>query len=61
MTRSQGIGYKIKNKSPDNSVIETVIKGITFNSSRDILVGSELIKEDVPIGSEIWLITNDEN
>ena len=55
------IGDKIKIIRPDNSTIETVIKGITFNLSRDILVGSELTKEDVPIGSEVWLKTNDEN
>ena len=38
-----------------NSIIETTIKGISFNLNRDILVGSDLTKDDVPIGSEIYL------
>ncbi len=50
------IGDKIKIIRPDNSTIETVIKGIAVNPNRDILVGSELTKEDVPIGSKVWLI-----
>lgn len=40
---------------PDGSTIITAIKGISFNLNRDILVDSNLTKEDVPIGSEVWL------
>lgn len=40
---------------PDQTSIETSIRGIGWNESRDILVGSGLTKDDVPIGSEIWL------
>ena len=49
------INDKIKIVRPDNSIIETTIKGISFNLNRDILVDSTLTKEDVPIGSEVWL------
>ena len=50
-------GAKIKIIRPDNSIIETVIRGISFNDPRDILVGSTLTKEDVPIDSEVWLVS----
>ena len=53
-------GDKIRIIRPDNSIIETVIKGIAFNSNRDILIGGELTKEDVPVGSEVWLSKNNE-
>jgi hypothetical protein len=49
------INDKIKIVRPDNSTIETSIKGISFNLNRDILVGSGLVKNDVPVGSEVWL------
>ena len=51
------INDKIKIVRPDNSTIETTIKGISFNLDHDILVGNDLTKDDVPVGSEIWLYT----
>ena len=49
------IGDTLKLVKPDNTTLETVITGIVFNEHRDILVGSTLTKEDVPIGTEVWL------
>nr|WP_288837964.1 hypothetical protein [uncultured Flavobacterium sp.] len=40
---------------PDKTIVETVIRGIGFSEFREILVGNELTKDDVPIGSEVWL------
>ena len=51
------IGDKIKLIRPDKSMVYSKICGITFNENRDILVGSNLSKEDVPIGTEVWLET----
>jgi hypothetical protein len=53
--KKAGTGDKIKIIRPDSSVISAKIKGIAFNQNRDISVGTELSKEDVPIGSEVWL------
>ena len=53
--KKASINDKLKIVRPDNSIIETTIKGISFNLNRDILVGSDLTKDDVPIGSEIYL------
>ena len=49
------VGDPIKIVTPDQTVIETTIRGIGFNEFRDILVGKDLTKDDVPIGSEVWL------
>jgi hypothetical protein len=49
------IGSKIKLIRPDKSIIETRIKGIIFEGNHDILIGAGLKKEDVPIGTEVWL------
>jgi hypothetical protein len=49
------VGDPIKIIKPDQTYIETTIRGIGFNEFRDILVGKELTKDDVPIGSEVWL------
>lgn len=49
------IGDSIKIVKPDQTIIETTIRGISFNEFRDILVGKDLTKDDVPIGSEVWL------
>ena len=48
-------GDSIKIVRPDQSTIETTIRGIGWNQFRDILVGKDLTKDDVPIGSEVWL------
>jgi hypothetical protein len=49
------VGDSIKIIRPDQTMIEATIKGIGFNQFRDIFVGTDLTKEDVPIGSEVWL------
>jgi hypothetical protein len=49
------IGDPIKIVKPDLTIVETTIRGIGFNEFRDILVGNDLTKDDVPIGSEVWL------
>jgi hypothetical protein len=46
---------------PDKTTLKAVIRGISFNANRDILVGNNLVETDVPIGSEIWLMKNDED
>ena len=40
---------------PDKSIIETKIKGVLFLEDWAILIEKSLKKEDVPIGSEVWL------
>lgn len=47
------INDKIKIVRPDNSIIESAIKGVNLNGH--ISVGNELTKDDVPIGSQVWL------
>ena len=49
------IGDPIKIVKPDQTIIKTTIRGIGFNEFRDILVGKDLTKDDVPIGPEVWL------
>lgn len=49
------VGDPIKIVRPDQTVIESTIRGIGWNEFRDILVGSDLTKDDIPIGSEVWL------
>lgn len=49
------VGDPIKIVRPNQTTIETTIRGIGWNEFRDILIGKELTKEDVPIGSEVWL------
>ena len=48
------VGDPIKIVKPDQTIIETTIRGIGFNEFHDILVGKDLTKNDVPIGSEVW-------
>lgn len=50
------VNDKIKIVRPDNTLIEATVKGISNNHNHDISVGFCLTKDDVPIGSEIWLI-----
>lgn len=49
------VNDKIKIIRPDGSIIDAKIKGIIFNQNCDISVGNDLTKDDVPIGSEVWL------
>lgn len=53
-------GDLIRIVRPDQSVLETTIKAISFNRFRDILVGDGLTKADIPPGSEVWLLTKPE-
>lgn len=53
--KNANTGDPIKIVKPDQTIVETTIRGIGFNEFRDILVGSDLTKDDVPIGSEVWL------
>jgi hypothetical protein len=53
--KKASVGDPIKIIRPDQSTVETTIKGIGWNEFRDILIGNELTKDDVPIGSEVWL------
>lgn len=40
---------------PDKSIVKTKITGIMFDEKWAILVEKEGKKEDVPIGTEVWL------
>lgn len=53
--KKANVGDSINILKPDQTIIETTIRGIGFNEFRDILVGKDLTKDDVPIGSEVWL------
>ncbi len=50
------VGSPIRLVRPDGSTLDTKIRGIGFNEFHDILVGQELRKEDVPIGTEAWMV-----
>ena len=49
------VGTSIRPVRPDKSTLDTKIQGIGFNP-RDILLGAEVRKDDVPIGTQVWLI-----
>ncbi len=49
------IGTKIKIVKSDRNVLTTKICGIIWQSQKDILIEEEIKKEDVPLGSEVWL------
>ena len=55
------VGDPIKIVRPDQTTIQSTIRGIGWNEFRDILVGSDLTKDDVPVGSEVWLNKNKYN
>lgn len=48
-------GEKIKLIRPDKTTLETIITGITFEGKHDICVGKDISKDDIPIGTEVWL------
>lgn len=50
------VGTPVRLVRPNQSTLDTKICGIGFNEFRDILLGPEVRKEDVPIGTEVWLI-----
>ena len=49
------VGAVIRLIRPDQSTLLTTIRGIEFHSDHPILIGQNLKKEDVPIGTEVWL------
>ncbi|MFL9484814.1 hypothetical protein ACI6Q2_18665 [Chitinophagaceae bacterium LWZ2-11] len=49
------VGTKIKLIRPDKSVIEAFVKITAFNNYQSIGVGNQLTKDDVPVGTEVWL------
>lgn len=54
------IGMIIKLKKPDKTEIVTTIAGIAFARKAPLLLPKEIKKEDVPIGTEVWLETKNE-
>jgi hypothetical protein len=48
------VGTKIRLVRPDGIVFHAAIRGIIFET-RDISIGQEWTKADVPIGTEVWL------
>jgi translation elongation factor EF-Tu-like GTPase len=50
------IGDRIQLILPDKSVIQTKIKGLEFHENWAALLEKGLRKEDVPIGTEVWLL-----
>ncbi len=53
------VGDPIKIIRPDKTSIETTIKGMSFTEVRHINIGNDLTAADVPVGSEVWLITKE--
>jgi hypothetical protein len=49
------VGSKILLIKPDKTKIRTIIKGISSAGERGILIGDNLNKDDIPIGTEVWL------
>lgn len=49
------VGDQIKIITPDNKSIETTIRGLSLDEFRSVYIGNNFSKEDVPIGSEVWL------
>ena len=54
-TKIARIGDRLQLIRPDKSTIETKIRGLEFLENWGVLLGDELKKEDVPIGTEVWL------
>ena len=48
------VGTPIRLVRPDGTILQTKICGIVFSERRDISIGKELCKEDVPVGTEVW-------
>lgn len=47
-------GCRLRLVRPDRTVVITTLQGITFNDQHDILIGPEVAKADVPVGTEVW-------
>ncbi len=52
------VGSSIRLVRPDKTELFTKIKGITFEGTRDILIEEHISKNEVPIGTEVWLVEN---
>lgn len=48
------VGDRLQLIRRDKSTIETTMKGIQFHENWAVLLGNDLTKEDVPIGTEVW-------
>jgi hypothetical protein len=48
-------GARIKLVRPDGSSMHTTIQGDSFNDGHELLIGPEVMKADVPVGTEVWL------
>ena len=42
--------------TPHGNRITATVKGVTFGKRNDILIDDSFAKNDVPIGTEVWLI-----
>lgn len=49
-------GKKIKLIRPDGTELETSVAGVVMKDNHDILVDDGIKKENVPVGTEVWLI-----
>jgi hypothetical protein len=49
-------GTEIRLVKPDKSEIKTLIIGISFNSESNILLPLTITKDEVPVGTEVWVI-----
>lgn len=49
------IGTPILLVRPNGSTFQTHIRGIGFNEFHDILIGENIQKEDVPVGTQVWV------
>jgi hypothetical protein len=58
--RSQGpgslVGKKIRLIRPDKTEIETHVSGQVFEHPWDIVLPPNIEKNDVPVGTEVWVI-----
>lgn len=48
-------GDTVRLVRPDNTSINAVVKGIAFHEEWSIVISGSLTKEDVPVGTEVWL------
>jgi hypothetical protein len=57
-------GSKVEYRRPDGTRIESVIKGLEFsspfnpNSSYGYLAADGISKADLPLGTEVWLVSS---
>lgn len=53
------IGDALRLKRPDGGEIDTVLRGIEMANLGDcmpLLLGANVTKSDIPIGTELWLV-----